>query len=375
MLAANLPGHTRDEPRRGDQLESLAAALDLENGQLAGFGALVAPRLGPAGLTEYGKSPSHNALVEARLTVSKARSFAPSTAILRQHWQRKNSLEEAMLELYYGDVSVAKAEEMARLLWGENTTIATVSEYSRRIGERIRHWCQREIMRPQVYVFLQALPLKQKIDGEYRVTMLQAAIGVCEDGTREILAIRHSPAGEPDPWGELLRDLRHRGVRGTRLFVGENDPEAPAAVARHFPSARYQGCLHLLKRDLLAQVPVAQVYFVQNMLAAMHASGTKKEAAAHASALAAGLRKEDLAGAAALVERSAGFLFSYFDFPPGHWSRLQDIEPLKKTLNMFRERIRIIGPVPDEEALVLMAGARLRYVSRMTWGRRRFIVF
>src|SRR5689334_15131311 len=48
---------------------------------------------------------------------AKSRTLAPATAILQRHWQHKSSVEETTLELYHGDISVAKAEEIARLLW------------------------------------------------------------------------------------------------------------------------------------------------------------------------------------------------------------------------------------------------------------------
>lgn len=297
---------------------------------------------------------------------SKSRTLAPATAVLQRHWQKKNSVEEAMLELYHADISVAKAEEIARLLWGDQATVATVSDSCRRIAAEISGWCARRITRPQVYVFYQALELRSP------VARLQVAVGVGEDGTREVLAVRASAPGEDDAAGELLRELRTRGLRGTALFVGDNDPAMAAAVAKHFPRARYQGYLHLLGRDLRAQLPATYTLMIERAVAGMHAAATKAEATAAATALAAELRREGQPEAAARVTQAAGFLFNHFHFPSGHRTRLQDIEPLRKVLSAFRERIRIIGPVSDE-ALVLLAAARLRHVAHTSWENRRFI--
>lgn len=328
----------------------------------------------PQDFANYTRSPGQNAAIEAVLAGGKTRRLAAPAAILARHWKRKNSVEEAMLELYHAAVSAAKADEMARLLWGDGAGIALVSECCREISQRISAWLQRKIPEPQVYVFFQTVAVKQKINAENRVSQLVAAIGVNRAGIRQGLAVADASTAE-GLWDRLLLDLKQRGLREVELFVGANDPAAHAAVARHFPAARYQGCLAHLQRDALAKVPVTEVHSLMMAFDRLGRHTSEPLALAEAADLVARLRKARLTEVADLVGQCAEFQFSYLRFPASHWGRLHDIEPLKNVLSEFREHVRLIGPVSSDEALILMIAARMRHVSRVFWARRRYINF
>ena len=226
---------------------------------------------------------------------------------------------------------------------------------------------------PQLYVFLQSMAVKQKIGSEKRVTTLFAAIGVCAQGRREVLSVMSSTEGEEKPWDRLIVDLKKRGLRGTLLFVGENDSSSSAAAASHFPKARYQGSLAQLERDVLRKLPVSDLYSVANAFELIQDCSTRKTAAAEIEELANKLRRAGKRDVAELLENAAPIQFNYHHFPKSHWVRFRDNGPLRQVLREFREWIRISGPVSDDGALVLMVATRLRYASRHSWVWRCFI--
>ncbi len=367
-LASPLPGET-------DLKDTLSTALDLENGQLARLPAAGRSGRRSDGLVEYSASSLKNVLVEAQLATSKSRSFVPSTAILRRHWQRKSSLEEVILELFYGNISVAKANEIARLLWGEGASTALVSAHAPRITKRIQSWLERKISEPQIYVFLHSLNVKQKIGGENRTTNLFAAIGIRSGGTREVLGVMNTVGARSEGWTQLLSNLKRRGLHGTTLFIGENELAALAAVRAHFPKALYQGNLIRLERDVLSKVRPAMLHWVMNALEVIRMSIAQKTAAAELTTLATRLVQDGASEAATFLQAAADFQFTFYHFPRSHWPRLHDFEPMRRILCEFREWIRIIGPVSDDHALTLLAAARLRSTARLSWSRRRYIKF
>src|SRR6185503_17914813 len=59
------------------------------------------------------KIPPENILLESESLPAKARNFSPSAGILRSYYNRKSSAEETTLQLYHGNISVGKAEEIA----------------------------------------------------------------------------------------------------------------------------------------------------------------------------------------------------------------------------------------------------------------------
>jgi putative transposase len=373
MLTAKTTGGSRRLQSETGLKGTLSAVLDFEHGELTKFDTEDTPSHWSASFVEQSGPAWESAFKEERLATSKTRTCAPVTAILRRHLQKKSSLEETILELYHGNISVSKADEIARLLWGDQATAALISEYAQKITHRIQPWLQREIRAPQLYIFLQSMAVKQKIGSEKRITTLFAAIGVCGKGTREVLAVTSAAAGEEDPWGWLIADLKRRGLRGPQLFVGENDPAANAAVSSHFPKARYQGSLAQLERDVLRKLPVSDMHSVTSAFEIIQAGSTRQTATAEIAALVNKLRRAGKREAADLLEEAAPIQFSYYHFPKSHWARLRDNGPLRQVLREFREWIRLSGPVSDDNALILMVAARLRSASRHSWVWRCFV--
>ncbi len=325
-------------------------------------------------LTDQVRSPAQDAAIEAELARGKTPRLAAAHAILFRHWKGRNSPEEVMLELYYAPISVAAADKVARLLWGDRAGAALVADCQQEAVLQIKTWLERKIAEPQVYVFLQSIGVRQKVDGGTRVTNLLAAVGVNPAGIREGLGVAEGdPTG--DIWDRLLADLKRRGLAGTRLFIGDNEPAAQAAIARHFPDAGYQGCLERMERGALAKVPVSQVHSLMGVFEGLRAATDEVAARAQLAALGVRLRKDRLVEASALIEQCASFQFSYLRFPAKHWGRLRDTEPLKGVLRDFREHIRLIGPLVNIEVLVLMVATRMRYAAKHFWSQRRYINF
>lgn len=344
--------------------EALRAVLDWENEQTwSRFPSSDAPARPAGGLALV--APPDDA----------PPSKAGRTAIISWYQQQKGSLEETILELYHGNISIAGMERVVGQLWGGNLTIESIVRHSRTLTERIGQWLRRPLEEPQVYVYLQSIQLGQKLSHGRQVDTLLAAVGVCPRGRREILAVAHQPGAVQPDWGAVVSGLKQRGLRGTRLFVGDNSARTCAAVRQAFPKARYQGFLAGLEREVLAAVSPAQSLMVLSAFERMRASPSEESAQAEMAVLARRLKREGVAAAARLITEAESFAFANLCFPAEHRARLVDCGPLETELRTFRERVRLVGPVPDAEALVLLLAARLRDAARGTWSRRRFIRF
>ena len=63
---------------------------------------------------------------------------------------------------------------------------------------------------------------------QFRVRLEQARrcclviVGVCADGTKELVAVADGERESTDSWADLLRDLRRCGMRAPVLAVGDH---------------------------------------------------------------------------------------------------------------------------------------------------------
>jgi len=123
------------------------------------------------------------------LKVPKLRAQTFETAIIERYRRRESSVEEALIEMYLAGVSVRRVEDITEALWGTRVSPSTVSDLNKKIYETIEAWRNRPIEGEHPYVYLDGIVLKRSWAGEVRNVSLLVAIGVNNEGYREILGI------------------------------------------------------------------------------------------------------------------------------------------------------------------------------------------
>ncbi len=300
--------------------------------------------------------------IAAELPPSKARNLAPAIAVLARYGQKKASLEEAILELYHGSISIATIDRLGRSHWAAEDWSRCVSSRAAEIRREILHSLSRPITRPPACVLFQGVSYRQKALSGSFTNFVMAAIGVSATGQWEILSVMSAPEDQAQ-WELLIDGLKQRGLAGTTFFVGENDADACAAVRTHFPKAIYQGCLEHLENEMMHQVPAAHQDLARATFAAMRTSQSRREAIALAEKLAHRLRRWGAPDAAAMLAGAAEFQLKDHFSPRSQRRWTEDAVLLRKRMLNVRERVRIIGPVNHDEGMVLLVAARLRYAA------------
>ena len=85
------------------------------------------------------------------------------------------------------------------------------------------------------------------------------AVGIREDGTKEVLSYTIAPTESAFNWQELLLEIKQRGVEDVLLFHlrwVEKGGAAVDAISSSFPKARYQTCLVHVARTISHKVRV-----------------------------------------------------------------------------------------------------------------------
>jgi putative transposase len=92
-----------------------------------------------------------------------------------------------------------------------------VSDLNKKIYGTVEAWRNR----PHPYVYLDGMVLKRSWAGEVRNVSLLVAIGVNDNGYREILGICEGAKEDKAGWGAFLKHLKQRGLKGVRLITSD----------------------------------------------------------------------------------------------------------------------------------------------------------
>ncbi len=315
----------------------------------------------------------HTQAGEVTLRVPKLRSLPFETAIIERYRRRETSVEEALLEMYYAGVSMRRVEDITEALWGTRVSSSTVSELNQKIAGQIEAWRNQPIAGEHAYVFLDGLWLKRSWGGEVKNVSVLVAIGVNQDGYREILGVAEGTKEDKASWQGFLRHLKGRGLKGVKLFIGDKCLGLVESLGEFYPEAAYQRCVVHFYRNVWSLVPATKVRPVAAMLKAIHASEDREAARAKAALVVAKLQEMKLPTAAALVEQSVEETFSYYAFPSEHHRSLRTNNPLERIMREIRRRTRVVGAFPDGNSALLLVSARLRHIAGKTWGAKRYL--
>src|ERR1700745_3860563 len=362
-----------DRVVRGSVEETLNALLDAEADRLCNaqrYERSEARRDTRAGHYER---RLHTKAGEVRLKVPKLRQQTFETAIIERYRRRESSVDEQLSEMYLAGVSVRRVEDITEAWWGTRVSHSTVSELNKKIYGTIEAWRNRPIEGEHPYVYLDGIVLKRSWAGEVRNVSLLVAIGVNDNGYREILGICEGAKEDKAGWGAFLKHLKERGLKGVRLITSDACIGLAESAAEFFPDAAWQRCVVHWYRNIFSHVPSTKVREIAAMLKAIHASEDVVAAREKAIRVIEKLRALRLIRAAELVAGGGAETVTYYAFPEEHWRRIRTNNPLERILREIRRRTRVVGAFPDGQSALNLAAARLRYIAGTAWSTKRYL--
>lgn len=310
---------------------------------------------------------------EVELNIPRLRTLPFETQIIKRYQTRQNSVEEALIEMYLAGVSVRRVEDITEALWGTKFSSCMVSKLNQKIYGKIEEWRMQPMQGEYPYLFLDRIYLKRSWGGEVQNVAVLVAVGVNEEGYREMLSVAEGSREDKESWANFLRYLKNRGLKGVKLVVSDKCLGLYEIIEDFFPEAKWQRCIVHWYRNAFAMCPWKHVRDVAAMLKAIHAQEDREAAKQKAALVAEKLRKLKLDKVAEFVENSVKETLSYMYFPYEHWSWLRTQNALERIMKEIRRRTRVIGVFPDGYSALMLVGARLRHISSTKWGTRQYM--
>ena len=311
---------------------------------------------------------------EVNLRMPKLKGVAFETAIIERYRRCESSVEEALIEMYLAGVSVRRVEDITEALWGTKVSPGTISNLNKKAYENIEKWRNRPLSsQAYPYVYVDGIFLKRCWGEEFENVSILIAIGVTDDGYREILGAAEGLKEDLESWKEFFVWLKSRGLSGVKLVIGDKALGMVEAIGQVFPEAKYQRCIAHFYRNVFSVVPKQKVKEVAKMLKAIHAQEDREAALEKAKAVVEKLRKMKLTKAAGKVDEYITETLTYMSFPEQHWTRIRTNNTLERLNREIKRRTKVVGTFPDGQSALMLVCARLRHVTSSEWGTKRYL--
>jgi transposase-like protein len=162
-------------------------------------------------------------------------------------------LEESIIRMYQAGMSTREVGQFVERILGHHYSPQTISRITDSVLDDIQQWQQRPLRKRYSVIYLDALFRKirrQKVATE----AIYLALGVNEEGNREILGFYVGGSEAAYGWLEVLQALKERGVEEVLLGVFDGLPSLDESFQQVFPKADVQRCVVHKVRNTLRKI-------------------------------------------------------------------------------------------------------------------------
>jgi transposase-like protein len=176
------------------------------------------------------------------LEVPRDRQGLFQTQMFEPYQRRDGWLEEAVIQMYKSGMGTRDVARFIESMFGSHYSPTTISNITATVLDDIHQWQKRPLSKRYSVIYLDGLYVKLK-RGTVRGEVVYFAMGIDEEGQRQILGFYVGGQESSNGWREVLKDLYDRGAQEVLLGVFDGLPGLDAAFKETYPQADVQHCV------------------------------------------------------------------------------------------------------------------------------------
>lgn len=254
-------------------------------------------------------------------------------------YQRSNdTLESFVIHMFQKGVTTSEIADLIERMYGHHYTPQTISNMTQAVEANVEAFRERTLEKQYVCIYLDAtfLPVKRDTVSKEAVYI---AIGIREDGSKEVLAYTIAPTESAHVWKELIEDIQTRGVETVLLFISDGLKGMKDHIHAVFPKAKYQTCFVHISRNIAHKVRVSDRKQICEDLKTLYRADDKTAAEKALDTFMNTWQKRYPKVTQSLKDHSD--LFTFYDFPKAIWRSIYStnlIESFNKRIKRYSKR-------------------------------------
>jgi len=282
------------------------------------------------------------------LCVPRTRRFSP-VAVVRAFARRERHVDRLILACFVLGLSTRKVGQALLTILGERISATTVSRVAQQLDAAVQAFHRRPLANRYRVLVLDGVVLSRRTGaGAVRRPVL-VALGITNQGRREVLDFRLVRAESQAAWETFLTDLRVRGLtgEGLALIAGDGGAGLLAALPVVYPNVRVQRCWAHKTRNVLDKVRLKDRQTVKRDLHRISHAATRTEARSMTRRFADRWHRYYPAAVRCLV-LDLDDLLTFFVFDDEPWRKAsRTTNAIERRFREVRRRTRPMGVMAD----------------------------
>lgn len=187
--------------------------------------------------------------VEIHVPRDRKGSFEPQ--IVPKHERRLPSLDEKILSLYARGMTTREIQGHLEELYHTELSPTLISNVTASVLEEVKAWQNRPLEALYPIVYLDAIQVKVRDEGQVQRKAVYLALGVNLDGEKELLGLWIAQTEGAKFWLQVLTELQNRGVEDILICCVDGLTGFPEAIETVYPQTLVQLCIvHMVRNSL-----------------------------------------------------------------------------------------------------------------------------
>ena len=292
--------------------------------------------------------------IELAIPKLRSGSYFPEWLLDRRR-RAERALMSAIAESYVLGVSTRRVDKLVKALGVEGISKSQVSKLSESLDEEVKTFRERPLVGPYPFVWVDALQIKCREAGRVVNVAALIAVGVNQEGKREVLGIDATTTEDEAGWLAFLRGLVARGLRGVRLVTSDAHSGLVNALRATLRSASWQRCRTHFMRNLLTKVPKKAQSFVATTVRTIFQQPDATEVGTQFDRVVAQLEGRFREVAEYLAEAREDLL-AFAQHPTSVWKQIWSNNPQERLNKEVRRRTDVVGIFPSRYAMLRLVG-------------------
>jgi putative transposase len=214
--------------------------------------------------------------VEIEVPRDRNGTFDPK--IIPKHERRFMGFDDKILSMYARGMTTRDIQAHLEEIYGVEVSPTLISQVTDAVMEEVTAWQNRPLEPIYIIVYLDALFVKMRHEGRVENRAVFVAIGVTQEGTKEVLGLWTSATEGAKLWLQILTELRQRGLKDILIACVDGLKGFPEAIEAAFPKTTVQLCIVHMVRNSLAYVNWKERKTVAADLRTIYRAATVEEA-------------------------------------------------------------------------------------------------
>lgn len=282
------------------------------------------------------------------LRVPRDRQGEFQTQVFEPYQRREGWLEETVIHMYKGGMSTRDVAKFIETMFGSQYSPTTVSNITNTVMEDIEQWQNRPLEKRYSVIYLDGLYIKLRRN-TVSSEVIYTAMGINEQGYRQILGFYIGGQESARGWKEMLQDLYRRGAQEVLLGVFDGLSGLEDAFREVYPKADVQHCIVHKVRSTFPKIRMSDKTAFLEDLKRVYTAENRDLAQAAFEGLKhtwGKLYPREIKS----WEDQLVTLLAFYKYPAITWKAIYTSNPIERMNKEFRKRLHPMNSLTNIEA-------------------------